>query len=141
MERVITIYWRDIPSRVIGRRGRKSLFKQTLDSRFDRAIERASHNPGYAQCVALEALNGRGNDKQNRFSAALCELMELPGTGGTDSHAVHDVGTVATHFESDNIHDWRDLVRELQSGRYHAVDMRTKQEVPDDLPNQAAQPR
>ena len=46
MERVITIYWRDIPSRVIGRRGRKSLFKQTLDSRFDRAIERASRRAG-----------------------------------------------------------------------------------------------
>jgi hypothetical protein len=46
VERLITIYWRDIPSRVIGRRGRKSLFKQTLDPRFDRAIERASRRAG-----------------------------------------------------------------------------------------------
>ncbi|MDE0884328.1 MAG: virulence factor [Myxococcota bacterium] len=46
MNRLITIYWRDIPSRVVGRRGRKSLFKQTLDSRFDRAIERAARRGG-----------------------------------------------------------------------------------------------
>ena len=111
------------------------------DDEWRRALERASGNPGYAQCVALESLNGRGTDQQNRFSAELCALMELPGTGGTDSHAVHDVGAVATYFESDNIHDWRDLVRELQSGRYHAVDLRTQQELPDDPPDPAAQPR
>ena len=59
--------------------------------------------------------------------------MELPGTAGTDSHAVHDIGSVATHFESDNIHDWRDLVRELRSGRYYPVDLRTQQEISDNL--------
>lgn len=42
MERLITIYWRDIPSRVVGRRGRKSVVKQTLDPRFEKAIERAA---------------------------------------------------------------------------------------------------
>ena len=42
MERLITIYWRDIPSRVVGRRGRRSVLKRTLDPRFDRAIERAA---------------------------------------------------------------------------------------------------
>ena len=46
MNRLITIYWRDIPSRVVGRRGRKSLFKQTLDPRFERAIERAARRAG-----------------------------------------------------------------------------------------------
>ena len=46
MDRLITIYWRDIPSRVVGRRGRKSLFKQSLDSRFERAIERAARRAG-----------------------------------------------------------------------------------------------
>jgi len=46
VDRLITIYWRDIPSRVVGRRGRKSLFKQSLDSRFERAIERAARRAG-----------------------------------------------------------------------------------------------
>ncbi len=46
MERLITVYWRDIPSRVIGRRGRKSLFKQLLAPRFQHAIERAARRAG-----------------------------------------------------------------------------------------------
>lgn len=46
MERLITIYWRDIPSRVIGRRGRKTVFKRALDPRFERAIERAARRAG-----------------------------------------------------------------------------------------------
>ena len=41
MERLIAIYWRDIPAQVIGRRGRRSLFKRVLDPRFERATMRA----------------------------------------------------------------------------------------------------
>jgi hypothetical protein len=46
VERLITIYWRDIPSRVVGRRGLKSVVKQTLDPRFEKAIERAARRAG-----------------------------------------------------------------------------------------------
>ena len=46
MERLITIYWRDIPAQVIGRRGRKSAVKQTLDPRFELAIDRAAMRAG-----------------------------------------------------------------------------------------------
>lgn len=46
MERLITIYWRDIPAQVIGRRGRKSAVKKTLDPRFERAIDRAAMRAG-----------------------------------------------------------------------------------------------
>ncbi|MEE3327918.1 MAG: virulence factor [Myxococcota bacterium] len=46
MNRLITIYWRDIPSHVLGRRGRKTVFKQALDSRFEQAIERAARRAG-----------------------------------------------------------------------------------------------
>lgn len=46
MERLITIYWRDIPSRVVGRRGRKSLVKRTLHPRFTTAIDRAARRAG-----------------------------------------------------------------------------------------------
>lgn len=43
---MITIYWRDIPAQVIGRRGRKTVFKRQLDSRFERAIDRAAMRAG-----------------------------------------------------------------------------------------------
>ena len=110
-----------------------------------RALERAARNPAFRMCVALEHLNGRAMERQNRFSGELCELMELPGTGGTDSHAVHDIGKVATYFESDQIFDWRDLVRELKGGRFHAVDLSSEQEistspVQDAAPDAATQP-
>lgn len=46
MERLIIIYWRDIPSRIVGKRGRKSVIKQNLDPRFEKAIERAARRAG-----------------------------------------------------------------------------------------------
>ena len=46
MERLITIYWRDIPAQVIGRKGRKSAVKKTLDPRFEKAIDRAAMRAG-----------------------------------------------------------------------------------------------
>ena len=92
------------------------------------ALERASRNPAYVHCIALEALNGRGDERENRFSRDLCRRMGLPGTAGTDSHAVHDVGKIATSFEADRIETWQDLVREIQAGRFCAVDMTTGRE-------------
>ena len=42
MNKLITVYWRDIPAQVIGRRGRKSVCKKMLDPRFQHAIDRAA---------------------------------------------------------------------------------------------------
>ena len=92
-------------------------------------MERAAKNPAYVYCVALEVLNGRGRERENRFSEDLLEFMGMRGTAGTDSHAVHDIGRVATYFESDNIETWQDLVRELKGGRFYAVDIVSGKEV------------
>ena len=77
----------------------------------------------------LEELNGRGSDKENEFSKRLCEMMDLAGTGGTDSHAISDVGKCATYFEND-IRDERELIEELKGGRFYAVDLRSGKPVP-----------
>jgi predicted metal-dependent phosphoesterase TrpH len=92
------------------------------------ALDRAVGNPANPFAVAMEVLNGRGSERENRFSLELAERMGLPGTAGTDSHAVHDIGKVATYFESDRIETWQDLVRELELGRFCAVDMETGKE-------------
>ncbi len=42
MNKLITVYWRDIPAQVIGRKGRKSVCKKLLDPRFQHAIDRAA---------------------------------------------------------------------------------------------------
>ncbi len=89
------------------------------------ALVRASKNPAYQHCVALEKLNGRGTVKENAFSAALCDFMDMPGTAGTDSHSRSDIGRVATSFERD-IHDVTELIDELKAGRFDAVDLTGK---------------
>ena len=40
--KLITVYWRDIPAQVIARQGRKTSFKRELHPRFQRAIDRAA---------------------------------------------------------------------------------------------------
>lgn len=89
------------------------------------ALERASRNPAYAHCAALERINGRGTVKENAFSAALCDFMGKPGTAGTDSHSRSDIGRCATNFERD-IHSVEDLIEELLAGRFEAVDLSKK---------------
>ncbi len=93
------------------------------------ALEKASRNPAYEFCNALEAVNGRGSDKENEFSRRLCEKMALPGTAGTDSHAISDIGKCATYFDRE-IQDERELIAEIKAGRFYPVDLRTGDPVP-----------
>jgi hypothetical protein len=44
--RLITIYWRDIPAQVLGRRGRRTVHKMVLHPRFQEAIDRAAMRAG-----------------------------------------------------------------------------------------------
>lgn len=93
------------------------------EEEYEQALQRAAQNPAYAFCCALEELNGRGSEKENAFSRRLADRMGMPGTAGTDSHAIQDIGRCATYFERE-IHDERDLIRELAAGRFYAVDLR-----------------
>jgi predicted metal-dependent phosphoesterase TrpH len=99
------------------------------DEEYQAALEKASRNPAYKYVEALEELNGRGSEKENEFSRRLRALMDLPGTAGTDSHAISDIGKCATYFEKE-IHDERELIAELKAGRYYAVDLRSGAPVP-----------
>jgi hypothetical protein len=92
------------------------------ESEYEEALARASRNPAYRYCVALEKLNGRGKVEQNAFAARLCELMGMAGTAGTDSHRGNHIGRCATYFER-RIEDIQGLIEELKAGRFHAVDL------------------
>lgn len=94
------------------------------DEEYQAALDKASRNASYQYVQGLEELNGRGSDKENEFSQRLAEMMSLPGTAGTDSHAISDVGKCATYFER-TIHDERELIEELKAGRFYAVDLRS----------------
>lgn len=46
MTQLITIYWRDIPAQVLGRKGRRTVHKRVLAPRFQKAIDRAAMRAG-----------------------------------------------------------------------------------------------
>jgi predicted metal-dependent phosphoesterase TrpH len=93
------------------------------EEEYEQSLVRASKNPAYQFCDAFEEINGRGSERENQFSRRLCDMMGMPGTGGTDSHAIQDIGKCATHFERD-IADLQGLIDELKAGRFYAVDLR-----------------
>jgi predicted metal-dependent phosphoesterase TrpH len=93
------------------------------EEEYEQALQRASRNPAYQFCDGLEELNGRGSEKENAFSKRLCDMMGMPGTGGTDSHAIQDIGKCATYFERE-VRNTRELIDELKAGRFYAVDLR-----------------
>jgi len=89
---------------------------------YQEALVRASRNPAYRYCTALEAINGRGTQRENEFSKRLCELMTMPGTAGSDAHARIDIGRCATEFER-RIETIEELIEELKAGRFRPVDL------------------
>lgn len=94
------------------------------EEEYERALLKASQNLAYRHVSGLEEINGRGSAKENTFSRRLCDLMGMPGTAGTDSHSIEDVGKCATYFDRP-VEDERDLIRELKAGRFYAVDLRS----------------
>lgn len=89
---------------------------------YDEALVRASRNPAYRYCAALESMNGRGTEQENQFSQRLCDLMSMAGTAGSDAHARTDIGRCATQFDK-RIETIEDLIEELRAGRFRAVDL------------------
>lgn len=99
------------------------------DEEYQGALEKASRNPAYQYIQAFETQNGRGSDKENEFSRRLAEMMQMAGTGGTDSHAISDIGKCATYFEKE-IHDERELIAAIKAGGFYPVDLRTGTPLP-----------
>jgi hypothetical protein len=46
LNKLIIVYWRDTPAQVIGRKGRKTVFKAMLEPRFQHTIDRAAMRAG-----------------------------------------------------------------------------------------------
>jgi predicted metal-dependent phosphoesterase TrpH len=72
---------------------------------------------------AIEVLNGRSSDQENRFAQEIGRRLNLKGIGGSDAHSPEDVPSFATEFERD-VRSLDDLVAELKAGRFRAVDLR-----------------
>jgi predicted metal-dependent phosphoesterase TrpH len=85
-------------------------------------VSQAARDPFFGSCHALEAVNGRGTAKENRFSRELAARLGAPITGGSDAHRTEQLGRAATRFQRP-IASLEDLVTELRAGRYEAVDL------------------
>jgi predicted metal-dependent phosphoesterase TrpH len=72
---------------------------------------------------AFETENGTEGRIQNETAARVSRALPLPGTGGSDAHAVREVGTAATLFER-AVSREQEFLDELRAGRYRAVDRR-----------------
>jgi predicted metal-dependent phosphoesterase TrpH len=98
-------------------------FELTQEGDWSEALEQASENEAYRHVHAIETLNGRGTERQNAFSAAVCERRRLAQAAGSDAHSTVDVGTCATEFQAP-IGGLGDLIAELKSGRFRPLSLR-----------------
>jgi len=85
--------------------------------------EKAMERPLFQHVDAVEVLNSKVSDKENRFSSQVAAGLGLPGTGGSDAHEVEEVGVYATRF-SDTITNEEELVEALKGGSYSPITFR-----------------
>ena len=87
-------------------------------------LERALQDPFFGLCEAVESLNGRGSDEQNRYSCDLASAFAVPSVAGSDAHRPGQLGTAATEFEG-RVQCLDDLLGLIRAGRCRPVDLRT----------------
>ena len=92
-------------------------------------LARALADPMLELFHAVESQNGRGSVEENRFADELRCNLGLPGTGGSDTHRIFQMGTVATLFQR-KIASLSDLIAELKAGRMQPLKLAGSAVVP-----------
>ena len=85
--------------------------------------EKASQRPLFRSVRAVEVLNGKVTPAENDFARQVAAELGLPSIGGSDAHAVDEVGQYATEFDS-SIRNEEELVAALHNGQYRPVTFR-----------------
>lgn len=93
-------------------------------SKLQMNVDTALKNPLFKFVDTMEVLSGRQTPKENDFSSQVCERLNLKGVGGSDAHAIKDIGTCITIFER-RIEGQEALIEELKAGRFEAGYFRT----------------
>lgn len=101
------------------------------DSKGDREmierIQKISARPIFYLLDALEIYNGRSGFNETAFTTAVAQYVDLPGTGGSDAHAILGVGACYTVFE-EKINNERDLIKQIKQRRFQGVDDRWRKD-------------
>lgn len=79
-----------------------------------------SQVPALRGLDGVEVINGQVDASKNEQARGLAARLNVPGIGGSDSHAVKMVGQAATRFQTP-IRSDEELVAALKSGRFQAV--------------------
>jgi histidinol phosphatase-like PHP family hydrolase len=74
----------------------------------------------------VEGRNGRNREIYNQPALEMAARYSLKTTGGSDAHAVDEIGTCVTVFES-NIATDADLLNELKAGGFTSARFRARE--------------
>ena len=85
--------------------------------------QKALERPLFQWIDAVEVMNGKVTEKENRLAQEVAAALKLPATGGSDAHDVSEIGQYATRF-SKTLRTEQELLAALRSGDYEAVAFR-----------------
>jgi hypothetical protein len=80
--------------------------------------EQAARLPVFRIVDAIEVLNGGNTVRENLFALKVAEVLDKPGTGGSDAHSTQGIGLYCVVFERD-LTSQEELLAELHAGRFH----------------------
>ena len=92
-----------------------------LDQKSDVGLERLIERYRWGLVDAIEVYNGRMGPQQRELAAELARRLNLPTTGGSDTHRLMEVARSFTVFD-DEIRDEHELVAAIKAGRCHGGD-------------------
>ena len=80
--------------------------------------------------AAIETLNGANTARSNEWAERIARELGIPSIGGSDAHALWQVGKCVTIFEND-VGSEEELVAELKQGRFRAAYMEDLLDIED----------
>ena len=83
--------------------------------------EQAAEHELFSLVDCIEVTNGANSDKENSFTLEIANYLNIPATGGSDSHSIQGIGRSFTIFEND-IPDRETLIAEIKAKRFYPAE-------------------
>jgi histidinol phosphatase-like PHP family hydrolase len=103
----------------------RGLLESTVND-LDAALETTLGKVDITSIDAVEGRNGRSKDIYNHPALEMAARHNLKTTGGSDAHAVDEIGTCVTVFEKSITTD-AELLNELNAGRFTSAPFRVRE--------------
>ena len=83
--------------------------------------EQAAEHELFSLVDCIEVTNGANSEKENAFNLEIANYLNIPSTGGSDSHSIQGIGRSFTIFEND-IPDRETLIAEIKAKRFYPAE-------------------